>query len=608
MSVSTMQPQPPSVVAAPASKLRLWPGIVLVAILWLVRAWVSSGEGSPFKFFFGLVIAPLAVVAGLLLWWLFASRLRWSERLIGVVALAVVSVGTALIAGNNFPFMALILYALPVLMTGWVVWLLVSSPLSWPIRRNGLILFFVATGAFFSCLRVDGMDGSFAAKFNWRWTPTPEQVLLSDLKSTNAAPTSNDAVSTTDAAELAEQPGDWPGFRGPQRDSRLTGVQIETNWEQSPPKLVWKHRVGPGWSSFAVIGDRLFTQEQRGEEECVVCYDAGTGNEVWSHRDNTRFTELVAGAGPRGTPEFHDGKIYALGANGKLNCLNAATGKSIWVRDLVQDVDAKIPQWGFSSSPLVAHGLVTVFAGAPEKKSVLAYQADTGDLAWSAGEGALSYCSTQNVTIDGVEQLLIATDAGLSSFVPETGELLWSHPWPSDGVARVVQPARATASDLLIGTGMGVGTRRVSITRDGDKWQTSEQWTTRDIRPYYNDLVIQDEHLYGFDNNLLTCVRLKDGKRTWRARGYGNGQVLLLVDQGLLLVLTETGEVALVAAEPDKHHELTRFQAIEGKTWNHPVVAHGRLFVRNAEEAACFQLTLVENAEQHQAAAVRGEE
>lgn len=608
MSTSTIQPQTASATAAPPMKLRLWPGILLVSALWLVRAWVSTGDGSPLKFFIGLLIAPLAVAAGLLLWWLFASGVRWSDRWTVALALVVVSVGTALIAGNDFPMMALILYAVPVLATGWVVWLLLSSPLSWPIRRNGLILFFVAVGALFSSLRVDGMDGTFAAKFNWRWTPTPEQVLLSSLKSTNAAPAGNGDVSATDAAELAEQPGDWTGFRGPQRDGRLTGVQIETNWEQSPPKLLWKHRIGPGWSSFAVIGERVFTQEQRGEEECVVCYDAATGNEVWLHRDATRFNELVAGAGPRGTPTFHDGKIYALGANGKLNCLNAATGKTVWVRDLVEDVVAKIPQWGFSSSPLVARGLVTVFAGAPEKKSVLAYRADTGELAWSAGEGALSYCSTQNTTIDGVEQLLITTDAGLSSFVPETGELLWSHPWPSDGVARVVQPAQITESDLLIGTGMGIGTRRVSITRDGEKWQTSEQWTTRDIRPYYNDLVIQDEYLYGFDNNLLTCVRLKDGKRTWRARGYGNGQVLLIADQRLLLVLTETGEAALVAAEPEKHQELVRFPAIEGKTWNHPVVAHGRLFVRNAEEAACFQLTLRDNAEQHQAAAVRRDE
>jgi outer membrane protein assembly factor BamB len=155
----------------------------------------------------------------------------------------------------------------------------------------------------------------------------------------------------------------------------------------------------------------------------------------------------------------------------------------------------------------------------------------------------------------------------------------------------VVQPTLLGDADLLLGTGFQYGTRRVHVSRDGDGWQAQEVWTSRAINPYYNDLVVHRGHLYGFDGSFFTCVNLEDGKKKWRERGYGNGQVLLLADQDLLLILSERGEVALVDASPDGHKERGRFQAIEGKTWNHPVVAHGKLFVRNSEEAACYQLS-----------------
>jgi outer membrane protein assembly factor BamB len=222
---------------------------------------------------------------------------------------------------------------------------------------------------------------------------------------------------------------------------------------------------------------------------------------------------------------------------------------------------------------------------------VLGYHAASGEPAWSAGEGQASYGSTQLVRLGGVEQLLVPTGAGLTAFDPARGEVLWRHQWPlPEGMARIVQPAVLGDADVLLGTGFGFGTRRVHVGREGDGWAEREVWTSRAIKPYFNDLVVQGGHLYGFDGNQLTCVGLEDGKGKWRARGYGNGQVLLLADQGLLLVLAETGEAALVEASPAGHKELGQFQALEGKTWNHPVVAHGKLFVRNGEEAACYQL------------------
>src|SRR5262249_15031365 len=252
--------------------------------------------------------------------------------------------------------------------------------------------------------------------------------------------------------------------------------------------------------------------------------------ELWVHRDAARFSEAVAGPGPRATPTFHEGKLYAQGAAGRLNCLDAATGRVLWSRDVIADSGAKLPQWGFAASPPVVLGVVTGFAGAPGGKSVLGYNAASGELAWSAGEGQFSYCSTQLARLGGVEQLLLTTETGLTAFDPAGGKVLWTHDWPLEGMARIVQPAVLGDSDVLIGTGMGVGTRRVSVGREGDGWATREVWTSRAIKPYYNDLVVHRGHLYGFDNNFFTCVSLEDGKGKWKERGYGNGQVLLLAD------------------------------------------------------------------------------
>src|SRR5262249_7731085 len=268
-------------------------------------------------------------------------------------------------------------------------------------------------------------------------------------------------------------------------------------------------------------------------------------------------------------PTFHDGKIFSLGAKGKLNCLDAATGKPLWSRDIVADSGAKVPMWGFASSPLIFADVVTVFAGGQEtKKGVLGYAVETGEPVWSGATGELSYCSMQRARLAGVEQLVIATDQGLAAFEPREGAALWTYAWPLQGMYRVIQPAIVGDADVLIGTGMGIGTQRVHVVHADGKWISKAVWPepTRAMRPYYNDFVIHNGHIYGFDSNFFACVNLVDGKGQWKARGYGNGQVLLLPDQGLLLILSETGEIALVDANPEVHQERCRFQAIAGKT------------------------------------------
>jgi outer membrane protein assembly factor BamB len=339
-----------------------------------------------------------------------------------------------------------------------------------------------------------------------------------------------------------------------------------------------------------VVGERLFTQEQRGELEAVVCLDAATGKEVWSHEDKARFWDTVSGAGPRATPVFDSGRIYSLGGTGILNCLDAARGKLVWTRDVAAESGAAVPGWGFSGSPMVANGLVIVFAGGPNDKGLLAYRADTGQPVWSAAAGQMSYSSPQLASLGGQPQVLQLSDGGLFAFEPESGKPLWNFGTPTPGAPLSLQPHVLNDSQVVVTSPADFGLALVDLSPANDAWETTRRWGSSEIHPSFNDFVVCKGHVFGFNEAIFACVDLENGKRRWKKGRYGHGQVVLLAEQELLLVLAETGEVVLVAANPEKLEELSRFQAIEGKTWNHPAIAHGRLFVRNGEQMACYEL------------------
>jgi outer membrane protein assembly factor BamB len=546
----------------------------------------------------------MGLIGGFIAWWLFFSRAPWLDR-VGVLLLCV-GAGAAVRplvhpSANDYVALMYVAYAIPVVMAAWVIWLLATPFLRWPARRIGLWVTVGLCWIYPTMLRLDGATSDVKVTVNYRWVPTPEERFLADP----TAQTKAGSQSMHEVALTVAQPGDWPGFRGLERDGRRPGVEITTDWKEHPPRLVWRHRVGPGWGSFSVVGKRIFTQEQHGAMEAVVCYDADTGKEIWTHEDKERFYESVAGPGPRGTPTFHDGKLYTLGATGRLNCLDAHTGQTQWSKNIVDDSSAKTQHWGFTASPVVSQGIVTVFAGGPSGKSVLGYQATTGDLAWARGEGENSYSSTQLARLRGVEQILMATDAGLTSFDPVTGNILWNYHKtnatgerpPANG-SPIAQPAVLNDSEVLFGT--TEGTSRLLISHEGNEWSTKEVWHSMAIKPYFNDMVIYKGHIYGFDGSsviLFTCINLEDGKMKWKERGYGGGQVLLIQDQGLLVILTEKNEVALVEASPEKRKELCRVPLLQGiKSWSHPVVAHGKLFIRNDEEAACYDVGEIQTA------------
>jgi outer membrane protein assembly factor BamB len=566
--------------------LRLWPGVVAAVLLILVRFVIPVV--APEVRFFGLpgtffgVLGGVAAGLVIIVWWVFLSRAPWSERLGAIVLMIVALVATSRVIhvsiatgamGMLFPILAI-----PVLSLAFVAWAVATRRLSDGPRRAAMVATILLACGVWTLVRTGGFTANFENDFAWRWSQTPEERLL--------AQAGDEPAGAPPAPTAAESGAQWPGFRGPDRDGSVRGVRIATDWSASPPVELWRRPIGPGWSSFAVRGDRLYTQEQRGNNEVVTCYDTTTGKLVWTHRDAARFYESNGGAGPRSTPTLSNGRVYTFGATGILNALNAADGAVVWSRNAASDTETKVPGWGFASSPLVV-GEVVVVATAGR---LAAYDLATGEPRWFGPQGGAGYSSPHRVTKDGVTQIVQMSGAGVTGVAPGDGKVLWNHPLQSG--TPIVQPALTADGDLLVSNGDGSDMRRIAVAQGSGGWTVEERWTSYGLVPNFNDLVVHRGHAFGFDGGMLACINVEDGERKWEGGNYGSGQIVLLSDQDLLLVVSEKGELALVGAAPDQFTELARFPAIKGKTWNHPVLAGDVLLVRNGEEMVAFRLSL----------------
>ena len=594
--------------------LRVWPAVAIVVLqvaAYLLAPVVMADAELPIGLF--------AIVAGSLLtliWWLFFSRARWFER-IGAVVLMVVAILAAKPtadpsisgAGQGFLIYGL---GLPMMMLALTVWAAATRNLQDSTRRIALVAAVILGALPFVVTRTDGIGGP--NPIHLRWTPTSEDLLLAKAEEPLVPPPAVEPVQPpivvkepAPAAKIEPKPAasvtpavaavpkvplpkaEWPGFRGPLRDGVIRNVRINTDWTASPPTEIWRRPIGPGWSSFAVRGDLLYTQEQRGNEEMVSCYRVSTGQPVWRHREPARFYESNGGAGPRGTPTIHEDRVFAFGATGILNALDALTGKKIWSTNVGADLKRAIPFWGFASSPLVVDDVVIIAAAS----TLAGYDVATGKMKWKGPSYGGGYSSPHLVTLEGVRQVVLLGGPGAISVVPEDGKVLWEYKWEPGAM---VQPAITDDGDILVNhvvaTG-GVATRRVHVTKGPNGWNQEERWTSNGLKPNFNDFVLHKGHAYGFDNNILSSINLETGQRAWKGGRYGNGQLVLLQDSDVLLVTSEDGELALVSATPDKYTEIAKIRIFEGKTWNHPVVIKDLLLVRNGEEMAAFRLPVM---------------
>ena len=380
----------------------------------------------------------------------------------------------------------------------------------------------------------------------------------------------------------------WTNFRGPRRDGHYTTGPIRTDWTTLRP--LWKQPGGGGFASFVIAGGHAFTIEQRGQDEVAAAYDVLTGRELWTNAWSALLRDSMGGDGPRATPTWHDGRLFVLGGAGEFRALDAATGRTLWRTNILDDAGADNLDWGMAASPLVVDNTVVVLPGGGNGQSVVAYDRESGTRVWSALDDQAAYSSPMLVTLGGIRQILTFTATRLVGLSPENGKLLWEFPWETGTEVNASQPLVAGPDRVFISTDYGADGAMLQLAAGTDGPLTAQElWRTNRMNNYFTSAVLHDGFIYGLDRSILACIDASTGELKWKGGRYGYGQIMLA--SGHLIVLTEQGELALVRANPTAHQEIARFPAIEGKTWNHPAMSDGILLIRNIEEMAAFDLT-----------------
>lgn len=520
----------------------------------------SGGPASPARrrpwFFVALIFLLAAVVA-----WIWLSEGFDRQKKFTLTAVAAI-------------LMAVVL----------LVRLVCFSGLRWRTRLITLASVVSAVLVIKSLFRIQGVTGDLLPIIGWRSRP-PESVVIA-----REQPLPTPLRGLREPVFFAATTNDFAQFMGRDRNGSVAGPALARDWQARPPQLIWRKAVGPGWSGFAVQGTAALTQEQRADQELVVCYNLLTGQVVWSHADEAHYRTTIAGEGPRATPTIAGNRVYTLGATGILNCLELSTGKLIWKKDIVVENGSKVPEWGFSGSPLIVDHRVIVSAGGTNGRSLVAYDQTTGAFVWGGGNARTGYSSPLPATLGERRQVLIFNEDGIAGHDTETGRLLWSHPWRG-GHPHVALPLIVPQDRVLVSSGYGTGSELLQIGRDPQgKFSVVPLWKSIRLKAKFNNPVQREGYVYGLDDGILACLDLADGRLKWKEGRYGHGQIILT--GGLLLIGAEDGRVVLVEATPVGHRELTQFQALNDKTWNPPALMGEYLMVRNHKEAACYRLPL----------------
>jgi outer membrane protein assembly factor BamB len=486
-----------------------------------------------------------------------------------------------------------------------LLWFLRESGHAPALKRAviGGLLGAVALGA--AVLRIERVSGDLVPEFAFRWNPSRDRMLPPDRSGTTAP--QGEAVAT---APWRAESGDFSRFLGPEGTCGVDVPVLDPNWQTRPPRLLWRRPIGAGWSGFATCGDHAVTLEQRGDEEIVSCCSVVTGAPEWTVVVKGRHETVLGGVGPRSTPTIHDGVVYAHGATGWLHAIDGATGAVLWKKNVLDELGidpashALMVAWGRAGSPLVTADLVIMPAGGPRTRrsaqdpeflSLVAFDRATGERRWIAGDEQISYASPELVTFGGRDMIVSVNEAHVAGYDPSDGHEIWEHPWPghSNSDATCSQAMPIGERRLFLSKGYGIGAAVFEIEKsDAEPWTLREVWRNAGLlKTKFTNVAIHGGHAYGLSDGILECVRVDDGTRRWKAGRYGQGQVLRVGP--LLLVQAESGEVVLVDASPEKHVVRGRLAAIDGQTWNNLCLSGSRLLVRNAEEAACYELPVV---------------
>jgi outer membrane protein assembly factor BamB len=390
----------------------------------------------------------------------------------------------------------------------------------------------------------------------------------------------------------------WPQWRGPDRTdiSQETGLLQE--WPSGGPKLLWTfEKAGLGYSSFAVVGDRLYTLGSRNQTEQVLCLNASTGQEIWA-ADIGEELENGWGGGPRGTPTVDGDRVYALGGQGTLVCVDAASGNVQWSKTM-QSLGGRKPNWGYTESVLVDGDKVLCTPGG-NQGTMAALNKRTGERIWQSQQitDGAQYASIIPAEINGDWQYIQLTMNTLFGIKADDGSLLWSSEWPPGRTAVIPTPI-VRGNLVYISSGYGAGCKLVKINED---YSTEDLYFNQNMKNHHGGVLLLGDLLYGFSDGLgWTCQDFATGEIVWntgRDRDPIKKGALTYADGRLYLVDEGTGAVALVEASDKEYTERGRFdlpkkseiRSNRGKVWTHPVVVNGKLYVRDQEYVFCYDV------------------
>lgn len=546
-----------------------------------------------------------------------------------LLCLVLIVLAQLLAPWTDYQWMHLISFAAAVAaVISGLVWWVRRGPASPWLRWLPAVALLLAIISFFSLYRVTGVSGELIPIIERRFVrrpplPTlPERPLavdgsptdradgspLGDADAVPARTEANDSAAAPGQRRLNVGPDDSPGFLGRNRDGQAPDRRFGVDWQQQPPQIRWRQPIGEGWSSFALASGYGVTLEQRSDAEWITCYRLQDGALVWKHVEPGRHSHPLGGVGPRSTPTIHQGRVYAQTATGIVVCLDGDQGRLLWRIDLLQrgGLDQATSEsavtWGRAGSPLIVDDQVVVpFGGhadaddpASPIASLIALDAATGEELWVAGQEQITYASPILTTLSGTRQIVAVNEGSMSGFQPEDGQALWSVAWESssDAGAHCATPVVVGNDRLLLGKGYGSGGMLTRIDGSGSDLQAEVVWHVPSVlKTKFTNAVVQDGFAYALSDGTLECVELSSAQRQWRqSRGdrYGHGQLLLADD--VLLVQCESGEVALVACDPQEFRELARIEVLNDKTWNQPALAGRTLVVRNHRQAAVIDL------------------
>ncbi len=419
-------------------------------------------------------------------------------------------------------------------------------------------------------------------KRNPIWIPLFLVVLFFNCSGEQTVPP---LASASEAANNSVA-GHWPQWRGVNRDGLSEERDLLTQWPEQGLSVLWKTAGGDGFSSLAVSDGRVYTFVDREKTEWAVCLNADSGEELWKVRTAPTFEEPQGGDGARSTPTVDGSKVYFLGATGALLCLDKRTGETLWQRNILKDFNASNLHWGVSSSPLVEGDLLLVNVGGPSA-SVVAFDKTTGEVVWQAHDDVAGYASPLPITVEGVREIVFFCGKAILGLSPEDGTLHWRQEWLTTSEMNIATPIFSDPF-LFVSSGRGTGSGLFRLSRQGNSVNAEVLWTKKLMQNHYNGCILVGDYLYGFDDSILKCMRLKDGEEMWADRSVGKGS--LIAAQEHLFILGEQGDVAMAKATPEGYQELGRMKALDYKSWTPPALAGGRLYVRDQRQIACLDL------------------